>query len=997
MLDRMTVTAAAAFLGVSSQTLRRWDVSGKLVASRHPINNYRLYSRSALEHLRDEVLADPTRTSVPATTPTPTRGQEFVGRSKELTRLRALLARHRVATVVGPAGVGKTTLARQLARQRATHFLGGSFFCDLSECRTLGSLLANIAQSLSIPLLGQNNNDHSRQLARVFRSMAATLLVLDASEGVSDLADAVEEWISEAPELTIVLTSRSSSSGVGKSVELPPLDPNDGFALFEKGARRVFPTFEPAPQDCAAIREIVSRLDGIPLAIELAATRVDLLSPCEILERLDQRLLLLSKSPSPEGDRHASLRCALDSVWNQLKRNERSVLAQCSVFRGGFFLEAVEEVVRIDKSEEAIVDLLQSLRNRSLLCARLSRPDGGKMRLSLAESVRVYARERLNELGQESQAVNRHLTYYLGLAKQWRQPSSRSECLWLSSLLALNRDNILAIIDRCQGGRPALAARATLVLAELPDGVFEADLITQGIELAARAGDSHVELRLRIREGMRYLRLGHLDKARRCHDLIVLRAQQSDDGAAEALGRLGQAELLRFGGDVDASIKLNITALTIAREIRNQRIEALANVNLAKNYHSQGEMHLATGCFRKAYNLSKANAQAIEAGTYQSYLARMEACTDRQQESDQRYEEALAVLREIGDRYREGISQLHYGEFLLDSCRLDDAHDRLHSALALHRSIGDRGTEGAALFALAQLNLEEQELEKAATNCVRSMLRFREVGADMYVGLAKRLHGLISIADSNWSDAQAYFSEACEHLSSQSLRFCEVAVQAMQAMQGDLSSFAPLHEEANLGTDSGIESQELDLLTGFFHLALARTAAHEHNPEGVNTRLTAVESKIELSRGGGRRVDLGTSSSLRVLAALLQRSLREIYDEADRMLAAAGYTLEKGLLVGPRGQWFRVAGSERCILTRRPTLSPLFAALVDARVTYPGQPISKAKLIAAVWPGERHVSGSADSRLWVAIRELRNRGLRNILLHGSRGYYLDPDSTVRLL
>ena len=285
------------------------------------------------------------RASAPPPTNLPARSDAFVGRAAALAALAAALDAGPV-TVLGPAGVGKTRLVQRFAADRRVDYPGGVWFCALSSARTLQDIAAPPAGALSLRL---TRGDPLERLGHALAGRGRALVVLDNFEHLLEHAPAtVGAWRDAAPEARFVITSREPLGLEGeRRLRLDPLDPAEGAALFAARAGG-----EPGAADVAAL---VSLLDGLPLAIELAARRAALLSPTEILEGLaarGDRALLLRQGRSRSG-RHGTLEAAIGWSWALLDRWERAALAQCAVFRGGFTARAAEAVVDLGASGDA--------------------------------------------------------------------------------------------------------------------------------------------------------------------------------------------------------------------------------------------------------------------------------------------------------------------------------------------------------------------------------------------------------------------------------------------------------------------------------------------------------------------------------------------------------------------------------------------------------------------------------------------------------------------
>jgi predicted ATPase len=328
----------------------------------------------------------------------------FVGRARELATLLALSREGaRLITLFGTAGVGKTRLALEWARhpEVAERFSGGVILCDLSEAASGDDVAFLVGASLGLTA----THPGAPELAAALAARGPCVLVLDTFEHlIGEAPVTVSAWLRAAPDLAVVATSRSPLGLEGETVcEVGPIGLSDGgdprrseaFALFLERARAVRPGYAPVEADATAIGEIVTRLDGLPLAIELAAACMRALTPRQIAAELAHRFELLVAGGADRPARHASLASAIDWSWDLLDETSRAALAQLSVFDGGFDLESAQQVLGVDarRALRLVIGLVQ----RSLVVAYEERIGASRMRYRLYESVRCYAAERLKE------------------------------------------------------------------------------------------------------------------------------------------------------------------------------------------------------------------------------------------------------------------------------------------------------------------------------------------------------------------------------------------------------------------------------------------------------------------------------------------------------------------------------------------------------------------------------------------------------------------------
>src|SRR5690606_7550833 len=410
----------------------------------------------------------------------------LIGRDGEIALLRAVFAEGaRLVSVVGAPGAGKTRLARDFAAGERGR--GPVWFCDLTEARSPRDLVAAIGATLEV----RTDGDRRGGIAAALERRGPALVVLDNAEKLAPEAAAeIAGWVAQAPSARLLVTSRARLGVEDRCVELGPLAPAPAIELFVARARRARADFDPLRIAPDILPELVDRLDRLPLAIELAAARTPVLSPRQLLDRIGRGLDVLRDGGR---GRHASLVEAIRCSSELLAPHEKAALAQCSVFHGGFSLEAAEAVVALSAHPGAppVIDVVQALRDASLVQRGASGVDG-PLRLSLLDSIRAFARAQLAD-AEARAATARHAAYYVVEGERLAQACDGAGGAEAALLLSLERDNLLAAHRASLEGAPALATRAVLALYPLLSlqgpGVADAPPLEVGVAAARRAGD----------------------------------------------------------------------------------------------------------------------------------------------------------------------------------------------------------------------------------------------------------------------------------------------------------------------------------------------------------------------------------------------------------------------------------------------------------------------------------------------------------------------------
>jgi len=420
------------------------------------LGTHRLKDLSASEHLYEIVIDDlesafpPLHTLEATPNNLPSQLTSFVGREDEMQELASLVLRNRLVTIMGPGGVGKTRLAIQCAAGLLNDFPDGVWLIDLAATSQPELLPTLVAEPLGVRDIGGVSGRPMSELLADYLAEKKLLLVLDNCEHViAAISELAETLLMSSDQLHIAATSRDALGVPGATFHVPSLriedrsgggaDDSEAVHLFFDRATQIKPDFWVEGGSAAAVSEITRRLDGLPLAIELAASRVNVLTPEQILERLEDRFALLRSSRTGTPARHETLQATMDWSYELLSEPERDALRRLSVF-SGWTLEAAEAV--FGDSADA-VDLLGSLADRSLVEVNVQ---GSHNRYRLLETVRQYAFAKLVESGGQQSAQAAHAEYFLALTEAGdvgvRGPDQADWIQWLKA----ENDNVRVAI-----------------------------------------------------------------------------------------------------------------------------------------------------------------------------------------------------------------------------------------------------------------------------------------------------------------------------------------------------------------------------------------------------------------------------------------------------------------------------------------------------------------------------------------------------------------------
>ncbi|HEV8623000.1 MAG TPA: BTAD domain-containing putative transcriptional regulator [Acidimicrobiia bacterium] len=491
----------------------------------------------------------------------------FVGRQRELDEIAGFLGQANLVTLVGPGGAGKTRLAREVAAEGSESFPDGAFFVDLAPLTEGAQVISRAVASLGIVVDGIEGDASEGGLRRLVEHLQGrqALVVLDNCEHLLDeTARLADDVLRSCPRTKLLATSREALKVPGELTwPVPPLslpdpegDPlaaaaaSDAMALFYDRAAAVDPGFRPGPDNAAAVARICRRLDGIPLALELAAARVRLLSAAELAERLDDRFHLLTGGSRTAVSRHQTLRAALDWGHDLLTEVEQTLFRRLGAFRGSFDLDAAEAIGADGEVVAAtdVLDLIGRLVDKSWVS--VERAETTRYRLS--ETIRQYAEEQLRDSGEDDTTRRRHGAFYLGVVTAKRAPLLQSGP-WLARL-KLEDDNLRAALEW------SFSAGENVTALRLGAGLFVywylSGQLVEGVarleQILARTSELRRPARVGALNGLGLLRLqlGDREGAVRLHDEAATLAREIGDVLGQAVGALSAGQLVLSQGEI---------------------------------------------------------------------------------------------------------------------------------------------------------------------------------------------------------------------------------------------------------------------------------------------------------------------------------------------------------------------------------------------------------------------------------------------------------------
>ena len=698
----------------------------------------------------------PIRTQEALRTNLPPALTSFVGRGQALAQVRDAARKSRLVTLIGSGGTGKTRLANEAASELTGTFDDGVWLVELASVADAALVPHAIAGALGARAEGDVSP--LTLIEATLRGKRALLLLDNCEHVIDEAAKAVQALLRALPQVHVLATSREALGVEGESVyrvasltmphaeeleSAADVSASEAGALFVERARAVAPTFALTEKNAAAVARVCRRLDGIPLAIELAAARLTALSPDELARRVDDRFRLLTGGLRTALPRQRTLRALVDWSYELLSPDEQTVLNTMAVFAGGFSLAAAEKVCTADALRETnVLDAIEHLVAKSLLIAEQQQETDTRYRL--LETIRQYAGEKLVESGQADSARRRHFAYFLDLAETaaaaLRGPLTLE---WLDRLEA-EHDNLRAALDWSGDTAAADYARLAGALWEFWDtrGHF-----TEGwarLERALAEHQARDEARLNVLLGAGSLAY-RLDYTQRSDDILseaITLARELGNMRGEAEATLSLAFDRSWQG-ADALEPLGLRGQALAKSAGDQRGEGFALLVLGRVASIRGQYAKAQSLFIDSARLYE-NAGCPVSGS----IAIQEAghCALEQLDfagARRLLDEALVDYRRSGNVHDAATTLGLLGRLALNEHRLDEARAQSAESLRIFRALHDQncGAHAAEVHATVLCAMGEAKAALPHAECAAAT--YRELGFPHSLARALRIVGSV--------------------------------------------------------------------------------------------------------------------------------------------------------------------------------------------------------------------------------------------------------------
>lgn len=663
-----------------------------------------VFQRAARPH--DAAIDLPPAMAAPVPLPAPLT--PLIGRERDEAEVIDLFRWRgaRLVTLVGPGGVGKTRLALEVARRLRADVEGEIALVTLAPIREPELLLTVVIEALG---LKQEGSRTPHEMLTDYLRQRRVLLVLDNFEHLMEAAPYLADLLAAYPRLRVLATSRTPLRLRGeREMWIEPLALPEGsstedggdvarspaVALFLSSAHVAQPELSPDGNTSGTIADICRRLDGLPLALELAAAHLKTMPPVTLLARLEHRLHVLADGPRDLPPRQQTMRDTIAWSYDLLTRREQSVFRRLSVVAGGCTAEVAGAVCGDDLSPADILGALGSLAEKSLL--RIQEQENGDLRFSPQETVREYALERLVAAGEEVAVRRRHLAYFLALAEEAEpQLQGAEQPVWMKRL-SDERDNLRAALHGAHG------------MGDLAQGLRLASALWQFWYTHGylREGRRWMESLLEL-EAVVGTPESHALRAQACVRAAILAAEAGDHSQAAALAEEGLAlyrttedkrgmgvawnvlgNVAKYQGDLERAAEFYEQSMAVMRDIGS-------TVNVARLLNNLGTI-------------------AVERGDYRSAVAL--------------YEESLTIKRELDDERGIATALNNLADVFRDQGHLDRASPLYTESMHLFQRMGEKWGAALSLANLGEVTRYQGDLREARKLCEESLRLAREVG-----------------------------------------------------------------------------------------------------------------------------------------------------------------------------------------------------------------------------------------------------------------------------
>lgn len=687
----------------------------------------------------------------------PVQLTSFIGREKEMKEIKDLLAGTRLLTLVGPGGTGKTRLSLQTGADLIDNFENGVWFVEIASLQDPQLLPQTIAQTLG---LKEQSGKKTEDAIADFLKDKKILIIIDNCEHLIDAsANIALMMLRKSPGLKIIATSREalhcegeqtykvqslSHHKPGGSITPEILSQYEAVRLFIERATAVNPSFRVNNENAPALAQICFQLDGIPLAIELAAVRIKVLSLNSICERLDDRFKLLTGGNRTSLPRQQTLKALIDWSYDLLSEKEKLLLQRLSVFNGGWTMDASEKICSDEIIDEyEILDLLSNLADKSLIKIIESE---NNIRYTMLETIKKYSIDKLSESDSINEIHKKYFDYFCGIAEESETKlTGAAQREWIS-LMADDIENFRACLRWSFENYPVGSLKLTVHLGkfwELRSHFTEAlEFLRKSLEHSGSA-DVLWKAKAVYWTGFFLIHQGKYEESKKNlnRSLEMFREINYKDGEAVSLISLGTIGV--FQGDYENLFTFSGESLSISREINNRSYIARNLQNIGLGLMQQGDHDAARKKLEEGIKLYRELGDPIQLAKIIGNIGALEYLQTNYDKAREALNESLQLRYELGDRQGISIALNNLGSIAYMLKEFDEAERLLEESLVIIRDLGDKRVYVTAVSTLGSIANDKGDLDKAKKMFVESITVSNEIG-DKY-SLSKGFEGFADI------------------------------------------------------------------------------------------------------------------------------------------------------------------------------------------------------------------------------------------------------------